>query len=212
MNPVARRETPLAIAALVLWILTAAAGLVLFITGNAARRAGGAQAPGLQTAGQRSPAQRTPEQPAPEQPAPAVAVTVPPAAAPAARPVAPPRGPGPAASPAEPPPIPRVKVHARPGEHPLLEFSHPTLGLIGMGLWFVYVGTRHAPLAWASFGILVVAIAAGLSWLARNRLAARRERKPTRAGFPPRLVLLHGLTATATFTLAVLTALAASHI
>lgn len=217
MNPVARRETPLAIAALVLWILTAAAGLVLFITGNAARRAGGAQDPGLQTAGQRSPAQRTPEQPAPEQPAPeqpapAVAVTVPPAAAPAARPVAPPRGPGPAAGPAEPPPIPRVKVHARPGEHPLLEFSHPTLGLIGMGLWFVYVGTRHAPLAWASFGILVVAIAAGLSWLARNRLAARREGKPARAGFPPRLVLLHGLTATATFTLAVLTALAASHI
>ncbi len=230
MNPVARRETPLAIAALVLWILTAAAGLVLFITGNAARRAGGAQAPGLQTAGPRSPAQRAPEQPAPEQPAPrqpgagpqhtvqravsapAVAVTVPPAAAPAARPVAPPRRPGPAAGPAEPPPIPRVKVHARPGEHPLLEFSHPTLGLIGMGLWFVYVGTRHAPLAWASFGILVVAIAAGLSWLARNRLAARREGKPARAGFPPRLVLLHGLTATATFTLAVLTALAASHI
>ena len=212
MNPVARRETPLAIAALVLWILTAAAGLVLFITGNAARRAGGAQAPGLQTAGQRSPAQRPPEQRAPGQPAPAVAVTVPPAAAPAARPVAPPRGPGPAAGPAEPPPIPRVKVHARPGEHPLLEFSHPTLGLIGMGLWFVYVGTRHAPLAWASFGILVVAIAAGLSWLARNRLAARREGKPARAGFPPRLVLLHGLTATATFTLAVLTALAASHI
>jgi hypothetical protein len=212
MNPVARRETPLAIAALVLWILTAAAGLVLFITGNAARRAGGAQAPGLQTAGQRSPAQRPPEQRAPGQPAPAVAVTVPPAAAPAARPVAPPPGPGPAAGPAEPPPIPRVKVHARPGEHPLLEFSHPTLGLIGMGLWFVYVGTRHAPLAWASFGILVVAIAAGLSWLARNRLAARREGKPARAGFPPRLVLLHGLTATATFTLAVLTALAASHV
>ena len=207
MNPVVRRETPLAIAALVLWILTAAAGLVLFITGNAARRAGDAQAPGLQTAGQRSPAQQPPEQPAP-----AVAVTVPPAAAPAARPVAPPRGPGPAAGPAEPPPIPRVKVHARPGEHPLLEFSHPTLGLIGMGLWFVYVGTRHAPLAWASFGILVVAIAAGLSWLARNRLAADRSGKPARAGFPPRLVLLHGLTATATFTLAVLTALAGSHI
>jgi hypothetical protein len=102
-------------------------------------------------------------------------------------------------------------VHAKPGEHPLLEFSHPTLGLIGLGLWFVYVGTRHAPLAWASFGILVAAIAAGLSWLARNRLAARRSDRPARGGFPPRLVLLHGLTATATFTLAVLTALAASH-
>jgi hypothetical protein len=94
----------------------------------------------------------------------------------------------------------------------LLEFSHPALGLIGMGLWFVYVGTRHAPLAWASFGILVAAIAAGLSWLARNRLAARCGDRPARAGFPPRLVLVHGLTATATFVLAVLTALAASHI
>ena len=212
MNPVARRETPLAIAALVLWVLTAAAGLVLFIAGSAARRRRRA---GPGTADRRTavPGAAAPRTASPRTGrAPAVAVTVPPAAAPAARPVAPPRGPGPAAGPAEPPPIPRVKVHARPGEHPLLEFSHPALGLIGMGLWFVYVGTRHAPLAWASFGILVVAIAAGLSWLARNRLAARREGQPARAGFPPRLILLHGLTATATFALAVLTALAASHL
>jgi hypothetical protein len=197
MNPMARRETPLAIAALVLWVLTAAAGLVLFITGSAARRTGGEQAPEHQPV-----------------PAPASAVTVPPAEPPAdiqaAPPVAPPRAPG--SGRAEPPPIPRVKVHAQPGEHPLLEFSHPALGLIGMGLWFVYVGTRHAPLAWASFGILVAAIAAGLSWLARNWLATRHGDRPARAGFPPRLILLHGLTATATFALASLTALAASHI
>ena len=45
MNPMARRETPLAIAALVLWVLTAAAGLVLFIAGSAARRTGSEQAP-----------------------------------------------------------------------------------------------------------------------------------------------------------------------
>jgi len=204
----------LAIAALVVWVLTAAAGLVLFITGNAARRAGAAQAPGQPARGRLAPAgqgtgqQHTGQQAVPSR---AAALTVPPAATAAARPVTPPGEPGPAAGPAEPPPIPRVKVHARPGEHPLLEFSHPTLGLIGMGLWFVYVGTRHAPLAWASFGILVAAIAAGLSWLARNRLAARRG-DPARAGFPPRLVLLHGLAATATFALAVLTALAASHI
>jgi hypothetical protein len=201
MNPVARRETPLAIATLVVWVLTATAGLVLLVAGSAAKRAAGQQAaehqaPGQQAAGQQAVL------------APASAVTVPPAAA---RPAAPTRAPGQGAGPAEPPPIPRVKVHARPGEHPLLEFSHPTLGLIGLGLWFVYVGTRHAPLAWASFGILVAAIAAGLSWLARNRLAARRSDRPARGGFPPRLVLLHGLTATATFTLAVLTALAASH-
>ena len=103
-------------------------------------------------------------------------------------------------------------MHAAPGEHPLLEFSHPVLGLIGLGVWFIFVGTHHAPLAWASFGILVGAIAAGLSWLARNTLAARRGGLPARARFPPRLVLLHGVTASATLVLAVLTALAASHV
>ena len=152
----------MAIAALVLWVLTAAAGLVLFIAGSAARRGRDEQATGQQAV------------PAP---AAAPAVTVPPAQTPADRPVAPSRGPGTGRP--EPPPIPRVKVHAKPGEHPLLEFSHPALGLIGMGLWFVYVGTRHAaPLAWASFGVLVAAIAAGLSWLARNWLATRHGGRP----------------------------------
>jgi hypothetical protein len=113
---------------------------------------------------------------------------------------------------AEPPPIPRVKVHATPGEHPLLEFSHPLLGLVGLGVWFIFVGTHHAPLAWVAFGILVAAIAAGLSWLARNARAARRGERPARAGFPPRLVLLHGLAASATFVVAVLAALTASHV
>ena len=152
MNPVVRRETPLAIVTLVVWVLTAAAGLVLLMAGSAARRA---------TQQEATPA------------------TAPPAAALVTQPAATATGrPGPAAVRAEPPPIPRVKVHARPGEHPLLEFSHPVLGLVGMGLWFVYVGTRHAPLAWASFGILVAAIALGLSWLARNRLAARHGERP----------------------------------
>ena len=161
----------MAIAALVVWVLTAAAGLVLLLAGSAARR----------------------DASRPAAPAPAAPVTVP------------------ARGPAEPPPIPRVKVHAAPGEHPLLEFSHPALGLIGMGVWFIFVGTHHAPLAWVSFGILVAAIAAGLSWLARNTLAARHGNRPARAGFPRRLVLLHGFAASATLVLAVLTALAASH-
>ena len=135
----------MAIAALVLWVLTAAAGLVLLLAGSAARRDAARQAA----------------------PAPAAPVTVPAA--------------GPAAG---PPPIPRVTVHAAPGEHPLLEFSHPVLGLIGLGVWFIFVGTHHAPLAWASFGILVGAIAAGLSWLARNTLAARRGGPAGQGRFP----------------------------
>ena len=206
----------MAIAALVLWVLTAAAGLALLMAGGAAKRAAAQQAALVVTPPVRVPVAGFP--------APAAGSAAPVSAAPVSGPAV--SGPGastsgpaehasgPAAAPGrgEPPDIPRVKVHATPGEHPLLEFSHPLLGLIGLGFWFVFVGTRHAPLAWASFGILMAAIAAGLSWLARNTLAARRGDRPARAGFPPRLILLHGFTAGATFVLAVLTALTASHL
>ena len=207
----------MAIAALVVWVLTAAAGLVLLLAGSAARRGAARQAASAPAAPVTVPAASPgparpgagPGQPGPARPGPGPGQpgpTRPGPAQPGSGPAA-----GPAGHPAEPPPIPRVTVHATPGEHPLLEFSHPALGLIGMGVWFIFVGTHHAPLAWVSFGILVAAIAAGLSWLARNRLAARRGDGPPRAGFPPRLVLLHGFAATATLVLAVLTALAASH-
>ena len=166
----------MAIAALVLWVLTAAAGVTLLAAGNAARRAA---------------------TPAPE-------------ATPAPAPVPAPAGTGPA-GPGEPRPIPRVTVHAAPGEHPLLEFSHPALGLVGLGCWFIYVGTRHVPLAWVAFGILVVTIVIGLGWLGRSALAGRRGTGPaTPSRFPPRLVLLHGTVATGTVALAVLTALSAT--
>jgi hypothetical protein len=173
-----------AIAALVIWLLTAAAGMTLLIRGSRARRDAAAAAT-------RSAAARPVPAPAP------VPVPVPGAG----------RGPD-----GEMPDIPRVKVHATPGEHPLLEFCHPALGLVGLGLWFIYVGTGHRPLAWVAFGVLVVTIGAGLGWLirsARSARAARAAGAPRRA-LPSRLILLHGLLATATFTLAVLTALTAS--
>jgi hypothetical protein len=209
----------LAIAALVLWVLTAAAGLVLLVAGSAAKRAAAQRNAAVQqpvpfpappvtvpAAGSAQPAaDPAPSAAGPAEPPPSAAQAPAATAGPSASPARP------VAGPAEPPPIPRVKVHATPGEHPLLEFSHPLLGLIGLGVWFIFVGTHHTPLAWASFGILVAAIAAGLSWLARNQLAARRGDRPARGGFPPRLVLLHGFTATATLVLAVLTALTASH-
>jgi hypothetical protein len=176
-----------AIAALVVWLLTAAAGMTLLIRGSMARRAAAARS-------------------APARPAPAP-VPVPGAG----------RGPG-----GEMPDIPRVKVHTTPGEHPLLEFSHPALALLGLGLWFIYVGTGHRALAWVAFGVLVLTIGAGLSWLIRSARSARAARaaqgEPTgqaagrpRRGLSARLVLLHGLLATATFALVVLTALVASH-
>jgi len=109
-----------------------------------------------------------------------------------------------------PPPVPRTKVTIPPGEHPLLEFSHPALALTGLAFWFVFVLIHYRPLAWISFGILVVTLGAGLSWLAANARAARRHRGAARA-FPPGLIILHGLAATIAIALTVLTALSASH-
>jgi hypothetical protein len=177
-----------AVAALVIWLCTAAAGMALLVRASMARR---------DAAAARSAPART--MPAP------VPVPVPGAG----------RGPD-----GEMPDIPRVKVHATPGEHPLLEFCHPALGLVGLGLWFIYLGTGHRPLAWVAFGVLVLTIGAGLSWLIRSARSAMATRAaqgelagaaaggPGR-GLPARLILLHGLLATATFALVVLTALVA---
>jgi hypothetical protein len=110
-----------------------------------------------------------------------------------------------------PPPIPRIKVHSPPGEHPLLEFAHPALGAIGLACWFLFLGLHYRPLAWTSFGILMVTVAAGLGWLASNTMAARHRRDGARAAFPRRLIVLHGAAATVTVALALLTALSASH-
>ena len=162
----------MAIAALVLWVLTAGAGVSLLAAGNAARRT----------------------------------------AASAAAPASPPArfAAVPLTDDGRPPPVPRTKVVAPPGEHPLLEFSHPALALIGFGFWLAFVLVHYRSLAWISFGVLVVTLGAGLGWLIRNTRANRRRKGAARA-FPPRLLVLHGLAATAVLALTALTALSAGH-
>lgn len=161
----------MAIAALILWMLTASVGVSLLRSGRAAK---GAAADAAQTAG-----------------VPARFAAIP------------------LTEDGRPPPVPHAKVTAPPGEHPLLQFCHPALALIGFGFWLAFVLVHYRPLAWISFGILVVTIGAGLSWLTGNTLAARRQ-GATHA-FPSRLIALHGLAAAATLALAVLAALTAGH-
>jgi hypothetical protein len=159
----------LAIVTLVLWVVTAGAGVSLLAAGGAARRAAAAAR----------------------------------AAGPPAR-----TGAIPLTDEGKPPPVPRVTVATPPGEHPLLEFSHPALALTGLACWFMFVFVHYHPFAWISFGILVVTIGVGLSWLARNTRDARRQASAAWR-FPPRLVVLHGLAAAIAITLTVLTALSA---
>jgi hypothetical protein len=160
----------LAIVTLVLWVITAAAGISLLSTGGAARRAAAA----ARTAG---PPART--------------------------------GAIPLTDEGQPPAGPHVRVATPPGEHPLLEFSHPALALTGLACWFMFVFVHYHPFAWISFGILVVTIGAGLTWLARNTRDARRHVSGAWR-FPPRLVMLHGAAAAIAITLTILTALSAS--
>jgi hypothetical protein len=208
-----------AIVALVLYVITAGAGVALLGTGGAARRraaeaeaavAAGAGA-GADAAGPGEGGVGT-EVLAPAE-AGRVGVQATPAAAEAVR------APGlqarlgavPLTADGKPPPGPRVKVAAPPGEHPLLEFSHPALAITGLACWFMYVFVRYTPFAWISFGILMVAITIGVTWLVHNKRAAGRRLKGA-WHFPPRLVLLHGTAAAVAILLSVLTALSASHV
>jgi hypothetical protein len=188
----------LAIGALVLWIITAAAGVSLLSTGGTARRLaaeaeradaadGTAQAAKARTgapAGPRGPA------------APAGTTQV--------RYAAPPR-----TADGRPPPVPRVRVATPPGEHPLLEFSHPALATTGLACWLMFVFVHYRPLAWISFGILLVTLSLGLTWLTRNAQDAKKKASAAWR-FPRRLVIAHGAGAAVAITLTVLTALAAS--
>jgi hypothetical protein len=104
----------------------------------------------------------------------------------------------------KPPPGPRARVTSPPGEHPLLEFSHPALAISGIACWTMFVLVGYRPFAWIALGILVVTMALGLGWL----LAGRRSASAWR--FPPRIVAVHGIAVTLAIALTVLTAITAS--
>lgn len=198
------------IAALLLWIFTAAAGVYLLGAAKPARDSADSAA-GL----------------AAESGGTAASAAAGPGAAPAAVPVAaggsggsPGRRPATAGVPqaaaaayaagAKVPPITHTRITTRPDEHPLLEFLHPALGIVGLGGWIAFVVTRYSAFAWIAFGVLVVTIIAGLTWLMVNHRATRRAATPDRS-HPKQRILLHGAGAAVTFVLAVVTALIASH-
>ena len=108
-----------------------------------------------------------------------------------------------------PPPGPHVRVESQAGEHPFLEFCHPALAVTGIACWLMFVLVHYRPFAWISFGILVVTMAVGLSWLAASRRSEVGGSGATWE-FPPRLVALHGVVVVLAIALTVLTAISAS--
>lgn len=175
----------MAIFVLVLWLATAGIGIALLRAGGAARLGAG-----------RVPAGRVPV-PAAEAGAGMQLAGVP------AR-----IGALPMTADGKPPPVPHPRVVTPAGEHPLLEFTHPALAIVGLAFWAMFTFVHYRPMAWIALAVLLVTIGMGLGWLVRSG-RARAARAPGRR-FPARLAGLHGLSAALTILLALLSAVVAS--
>ena len=177
----------MAVAALLLWLGTAAVGSYLLATSvrsaNTRPRFGG-------TGGEPAPV------PA-EQPAAAAATSVPA-----------PQRPTRARDRFDPPSLQRAKSQPMPGLKELAEFAHPALAMIGFGFWLGYAVSRDRLFAVISLGIALGTIAAGLSWFAAGTRAGRGPGAATLSP-SPRLLILHAIGAALTLLFAVLTAVRA---
>jgi hypothetical protein len=170
-----------AIAALVLWMCTAAAGAYLLATsirGTGSDRAADTADRVPQTAPASAEAEATAEATAAEP-----------------KPVR-------ARDRFDPPSLARAKSEPIPGLRALGEFTHPALAVIGLGFWLGYVLTHYRVFAATGFGVLLGAICAGVSWFVVNTRAARASKDAlSPAG---RLLVLHAVGATLTLLIAAL--------
>lgn len=105
----------------------------------------------------------------------------------------------------DPPSLVRNKNEPLPGLRALAEFAHPALAITGFGFWAAYVLTRDRVFAAIGFGVLLGTICAGVSWFTASTRAARRgERDALAPTLSPRLLVLHGAGAALTLLLTAL--------
>jgi hypothetical protein len=218
---------------LVLWLLTAGAGVYLLVTSNLGRARPTPASPATAPPATAPPATAPPATvavaaPTTVAPAAQVASAAPTAAASAAAPAPDtpgreaPATPGSSTPPAskremrravrdrfDPPSLTASKnAPVVPELRSLLEFAHPASGLIGLGFWLGYTFVHYRALGWIAFGLVTATVCLGLTWFTANtRAARRRPADEPGPSFSTRLVVLHGGAAAVTFALAALTAL-----
>ena len=201
----------MAVAALLLWLCTAAVGSYLLVT---AAHASGDTEP------EPEPATAVPVPSAAETVATETVATQASATQASATQASAPAKPARARDRFDPPSLQRAKSEPVPGLKALAEFAHPALAMIGFGIWLGYVVSRDRLFAEIGLGILLGAICAGVSWFIVNTRAARRaaaagtDLSATAPGTAPlappaRVLILHAAGATLTLLFAVLIAVRA---
>jgi hypothetical protein len=103
----------------------------------------------------------------------------------------------------DPPSLARAKAEPIPGLRALAEFTHPALAVIGLAFWLLYVLSRDRVFAAIGLGIVLGAICAGLSWFTANHRAVAAGRRDA-LSLSPRLLILHGFGAALTLLFVVL--------
>jgi hypothetical protein len=103
----------------------------------------------------------------------------------------------------DPPSLVRAKSEPMPGIRALAEFAHPALAITGFAFWAAYLLTGDRVFGAIGFGILLGAICAGVSWFTANKRAVKRGRADALV-LSPRLLLLHGAGAALTLLLTAL--------
>jgi hypothetical protein len=98
-----------------------------------------------------------------------------------------------------------AKSEPIPGGRALAEFSHPALAITGFAFWLLYTMVHDRIFAAIAVGVMLGAIAAGVSWAFVNGRAARSEEGDALA-FSPRVLAFHVGGATLTLVLAALLA------
>jgi hypothetical protein len=193
----------MAIAALVLWLLTAGAGFYLLVTSNLGRARAAAASPAAEPAATASAAVHAAS-------AAAASATQAAAASPASK-----REMRRAARDRfDPPSLTAAKnAPVLPGLRSLLEFAHPASAIVGLGFWLGFTLVHNRVFGWIAFGLVTVTVCLGLTWYTANARAARGKDAPAgepAPSFSTRLVILHGSAAAVTFVLAGLAALVLS--
>jgi hypothetical protein len=75
----------------------------------------------------------------------------------------------------DPPSLREAKSESIPGMRALGEFTHPALAITGFAFWLLYTMVHDRIFGAIALGIMLGAIAAGISWAVSNSRAAKRE-------------------------------------